>query len=154
MQRAIAKLAMLVLSATIVPMVLAQDSQQAKHDSGQPATQLVAWTQSQRPEPVPSRQPVSLPDQQPEQRPDAQQPNQQPASRQQGDMQKQNATQTFAGTVMKSGEQYVLRTADNVTYQLDDQARAKKYEGKQVQVTGSLDENSGTIHVQDMKAAA
>jgi len=144
---------MLALSASITSSVLAQDTQQGKHDGGQPGTKLVAWTQAQKPEPVPSPRPVPLPDQQPEQRPDAQQGNQQPASGQDG-MQKQNATQMFAGIVMKSGEKYVLRTADNVTYQLDDQARAKKYEGKEVQVTGSLDESSGTIHVQDMRAAA
>jgi hypothetical protein len=91
--------------------------------------------------------------QQAEPRREAQQSGQQPASRQHDDMQKQNASQTFAGTTMKSGNQYVLRTADNVTYQLDDQARAKKYEGKQVQVTGSLDETSGTIRVEEMKEA-
>ena len=54
---------------------------------------------------------------------------------------------------MKSGNRYVLKTADNVTYQLDDQARAKKYEGKQVQIVGSLDETSGTIRVEEMKEA-
>ena len=38
--------------------------------------------------------------------------------------------------------------------QLDDQARAKQFEGKQVQVTGSLDSSSQTIKVQDIKAAS
>src|SRR5882762_4806715 len=118
MRRRILKVAMLALSASIAPTVLAQDTQQGKHDGGQPGTKLVAWTQAQKPEPVPSPRPVPLPDQQPEQRPDAQ-PNRQPARGQDG-MRKQNATQTFAGIVMKSGEKYLLRTADNVTYQLDD----------------------------------
>jgi hypothetical protein len=49
---------------------------------------------------------------------------------------------------------FVLKTSDNMTYQLDDQARAKEYEGKQVQVTGSLDSGSNTIKVQDIKQAA
>lgn len=146
----ILKLATLALCATIAPTAVAQDSKNAKPGDGQSGSELVAWTQVQKLQPMPSPQ-SPLPQ---EQRPDRQQPNQQPASGPQDDMQRQNATQTFAGTVMKSGNQYVLRTADNVTYQLDDQARAKKYEGKQVQVIGSLDENSGTIHVQEMKAAA
>jgi hypothetical protein len=143
------KLIALALCAGIVPTVLAHDANNAKHHGDQPGTELVAWTQAQQPEPVPSPQPS----QQSDPRPSAQQPSQQTASGQHGDMQKQNATQTFAGTIMKSGNQYVLRTADNVTYQLDDQARAKKYEGKQVQVTGSLDETSGTIRVEEMKEA-
>jgi hypothetical protein len=46
---------------------------------------------------------------------------------------------------------YVLQTADNVTYQLDDQERAKEYEGKQVQVTGSLDKSANMIKVRDIK---
>jgi hypothetical protein len=55
---------------------------------------------------------------------------------------------------MKSGDTYVLKTADNMTYQLDDQARAKQYEGKQVQITGSLDSATSTIKVQDIKQAS
>jgi hypothetical protein len=143
------KLITLALCVGIALAVLAQESKNPKPDGGQPGTELVAWTQAQQPEPVASSQPS----QQAEPRPGAQQPSQQPAPGRHDDLQKQNATQTFAGTIMKSGNQYVLKTADNVTYQLDDQARAQKYEGKQVQVTGSLDETSGTIRVEEMKAA-
>ncbi len=56
--------------------------------------------------------------------------------------------------IMKSGDTYVLQTADNVTYQLDDQERAKQYEGKQVQVTGSLDKSANLIKVRDIKQTA
>jgi hypothetical protein len=41
-----------------------------------------------------------------------------------------------------------------MTYQLDDQSKAKKYEGKEVKVTGSFDANSNTIHVDSIEAAA
>jgi len=58
------------------------------------------------------------------------------------------------GMIMKSGGTYVLQTADNVTYQLDDQERAKQYEGKQVQVTGSLDKSANLIKVRDIKQTA
>ena len=149
MKQRMLKLITLALCAGIVPTVLAQNPKNPKPDVGQPGSELVAWTQAQQPEPVPSPQPS----QRAEPGPGAQRASQQPASGQHDEMQKQNATQTFAGTIMKSGNQYVLKTADNVTYQLDDQTRAKKYEGKQVQVTGILDETSGTIRVEEMKAA-
>jgi len=38
-------------------------------------------------------------------------------------------------------------------YQLDDQDSAKKYEGKKVMVTGSVDSSSSTIHVTRIKPA-
>ena len=149
MKQRMLKLVTLALCAGIVVAALAQNPKDAKPDVGQPGSKLVAWTQAQQPEPVSSLQPSQHADP----RPGAQRASQQPASGQHDEMQKQNGTQTFAGTIMKSGNQYVLKTADNVTYQLDDQARAKKYEGKQVQVTGSLDETSGTIRVEEMKVA-
>lgn len=154
MNRMVLKLTLLTGTAVAAPILLAQDSPQSMHNQRPSETELVAWTNMQNPEPVPSR-PVPLPDQQPEQHPDPHQPNrQQPASGQYDTQKPQNAAQTFAGTIMKSGDKYVLKSADNITYQLDDQARAKEFEGKQVQVTGSLDTNSGTIHVQNIKTAA
>jgi len=148
MKQRMLKLITLALCAGIVPTVLAQNSKNAKPDIDPPGTELIAWTQAQEPQPLSSQR-----SQQAQPRPGAQQPSQRPVSGQHNDMQKQNATQTFAGTIMKSGNRYVLKTADNVTYQLDDQARAKKYEGKQVQIVGSLDETSGTIRVEEMKEA-
>ena len=148
MKRTTLKLAVLGLSLSPL-LVSAQDSQQAQHNDGRLGTELIAWTQMQKPEPVPSPHPVPLPDQ-PQQPPDAQKPA---SGSQQDDMQKQNAAQSFMGTIVKAGDKYVLKTADSATYQLDDQDRAKAYEGKQVQVTGTLDTKSGTIHVQDMKVA-
>jgi len=96
--------------------------------------QLIAWTQDQQARPVPETQT--------------------PATPTQDDVQKQPAAQAFTGMIMKSGDTYVLQTADNVTYQLDDQERAKQYEGKQVQVTGSLDKSANLIKVRDIKQTA
>jgi len=56
---------------------------------------------------------------------------------------------SFTGTVVKAGGKYVLKTS-NMSYQLDDQKKAKRYENKQVMVTGSLDDNTSTIHVTDI----
>ena len=149
-QKAALKLAVLTLSASLVPPGWAQGAGQNELENRvQWRTDRLAWTQSQKPDPVPSPKPVPLPDQQPEQPPAPQQPPGPP-----DDAQKENATQTFAGTILKSGKKYVLKTEDKAPYDLDDQDRAQKYEGKKVQVTGTLDKGSRLIHVQDMKAAA
>jgi hypothetical protein len=143
------KLAVLALSATLLPAAWAQGSWRSNQDDGQWRTEVLVVTQSQKPDPVPSPKPVPLPDQQPEQSPAPKQPPAGPSE----DAQKENAAQTFAGTILKTGAKYVLKTAEKITYDLDDQERARKYEGKKVQVTGILDESSKLIHVQDMKTA-
>jgi Protein of unknown function (DUF5818) len=62
---------------------------------------------------------------------------------------------TFAGKISKSGGKYVLEDASSKTaFSLDDQKTAKKYEGKSVVVTGSLDTANNLIHVQKIEAAA
>jgi hypothetical protein len=129
-------LAALTLAAmSLAPMALAQSETKHQTPNLKPGTELVAWTQDQKTEPMPS-QTTSTP------------------TGQADDTHKQPAAQAFTGTIMKSGDNYVLKTADNMTYQLDDQARAKQFEGKQVQVTGSLDSSSQTIKVQDIKSAS
>jgi hypothetical protein len=59
----------------------------------------------------------------------------------------QPAAQTFTGTIVKNGRAYVLKVSRDLTYQLDDQDLVKKYEGKQVKVTGALDANGGRIRI-------
>jgi hypothetical protein len=56
--------------------------------------------------------------------------------------------QTFVGTVVKSGNKYVLQDAasDN-TYDIDHQDEVQKFEGKKVTVHGTLDANSKMIHI-------
>jgi uncharacterized protein YdeI (BOF family) len=63
-------------------------------------------------------------------------------------------TTTFTGTIVKDGEQYVLRDSSGSVYKLDDSARAQAFEGKTVKVTGRLDTNSKTIHVDSIEALA
>jgi Protein of unknown function (DUF5818) len=56
--------------------------------------------------------------------------------------------QTFMGKIAKSGGKYVLKdSAHKMTYALDDQEKAKDFEGKTVKVTGMLDTQSNTIRV-------
>lgn len=62
--------------------------------------------------------------------------------------------QTFAGTISKSGDKFVLVGEGNVTYNLDDQDKAKAFENKKVKVTGTLDKDSNTIKVADIQEAS
>jgi hypothetical protein len=63
--------------------------------------------------------------------------------------QAQPESKTFTGTILKSGESFVL--SDSVTksrYMLDDQEKVRRYEGKHVKITGAVDVGSNTIHVE------
>lgn len=107
---------------------------------GVEAGSLILWTQMEQPQPIQARQQSPQPhrgyDDQSE------------------DVQRQPASQTFTGTIMKDGNQYVLKTADNITYQLDDQDRARKFEDKQVELMGILNSATNLIQVRDIKAAS
>ena len=145
-----ASLTTLALAAfALAPMALAQGAH-PKMDM-KAGTELIAWTQDQKPVPTPATQATP-----PDQKPQTETPTSPAGSAQSSqDTQKQPAAaQSFTGTIVKSGDTYVLKTSDNMTYQLDDQSRAKDYEGKQVQVTGSLDSSNNTIKVQDIKSSS
>lgn len=67
----------------------------------------------------------------------------------------QAEVKTFSGKISKNNGMYVLEDSTaNTAFALDDQKTAKKYEGKAVLVTGTLDSSSNTIHVQKIEAAA
>ncbi|HMJ22364.1 MAG TPA: DUF5818 domain-containing protein, partial [Terriglobales bacterium] len=87
----------------------------------------------------------------------AQQPapnQQQPAPNQSGQpapdsqaQSQQSQGQTFAGTIVKAGDKYVLQDASGTSYDIDRQDLAKKYEGQKVRINGTLDPDGKTIHV-------
>jgi outer membrane biosynthesis protein TonB len=56
--------------------------------------------------------------------------------------------QTFSGTVVKSGDKYVLKTDSGKTYDIDHQDEVKKFDGKRVRVKGKLDDTGTKIQVQ------
>lgn len=67
----------------------------------------------------------------------------------------QSELKTFAGKITKSNGKYVLEDPTVSTpYYLDDVKSAKKFEGKNVVVTGTLDAANRTIHVQKIESAA
>ncbi len=87
--------------------------------------------------------------------PSAPQPDPQASGAPGAQAQMQQATNVFTGKISKDGDRLVLKdSATNMTYQLDDQAKAKKYEGKDVKANGSLDANSNTIHVDSIEAGS
>jgi uncharacterized protein YdeI (BOF family) len=63
------------------------------------------------------------------------------------------AASTFSGTVVKNGEQYMLRDSSGQIFGLDDSSKARPFEGKPVKVTGQLDEQAKVIHVENIEAA-
>jgi uncharacterized protein YdeI (BOF family) len=91
---------------------------------------------------------------QPQQQPGQAQPQQQPDQAQPQPNQGQTtAASTFTGTVVKNGDQFMLRDSSGQVYGLDDSSKAKQFEGKTVKVTGQLDEQAKVIHVQDIQAS-
>ncbi len=106
------------------------------------ARELVAWSRLQKPQPAPQPLPPrDTPIPQPD--PSSDQQSKAPAD-QTGEA---RPGQSFSGRVVKEGNEYVLRMADNTTYQLDEQGGMDRYEDKRVRVVGTLDRASNTIHV-------
>jgi hypothetical protein len=54
----------------------------------------------------------------------------------------------FTGTVMRNGEQFLLRESSGPIYRLDDPEHVQPFEGKVVKVTGKLDTDAKLIHVE------
>jgi Protein of unknown function (DUF5818) len=128
----------LVFLLTTLPLMFAQDPQIQRNPalpSDILGPQLIAWSQLQKPQPV--LQPLPSPDR-PIQHPDLQTANS-------AAKQEQPSAPAFVGTITKDGAGYVLKVSSNSAYQLDDQDRAKQYEGKQVKITGTLDADGKSL---------
>lgn len=144
MKRETRLVAVLVFVLGTVSLKCTQDLRSPAPPSDIFGSQLIAWSELQKPQPVP--QPLPPPDR-PIQQPDQQSDRQaaQPANPQA--QQREPATQTFTGTIVKDGGTYVLKVSSSVAYQLDDQEKAKQYEGNQVKIEGTLDANGNSLHI-------
>lgn len=60
---------------------------------------------------------------------------------------------SFRGTVLRNGEQFLLRDGSGQVFRLDDPEQAQSFEGKDVTVTGQLDLDSRMIHVDRIESA-
>ncbi len=131
-----------ILSAALValsPFVCAQDAFKQPNPVlptevvGPP---LVAWSVLQKPRPIP--EPLPPPDNRSNQSQTGQPANSQP---------QQPTAQTFTGTIAKASGKYILKVSESTAYQIDDQDKARAYEGKQVKVAGNLDAKNNVLHV-------
>jgi len=143
MKRKTGLLATVLFFLAVCPIVSSQDLQSQPSPllpSEILGPQLIAWSQLQKPQPVP------LPLPQTAAQKAVQQPGQ-PATASDPQQQQSPAAQSLTGTIVKDGDRYILKVSDNSTYQLDDQEKAKEYEGKQVKVAGTLDSSGSSLHV-------
>jgi Protein of unknown function (DUF5818) len=62
------------------------------------------------------------------------------------------AAKVFTGTITQDKDGYVLESGDQ-KYKLDDQSKAKAYDGKQVRVQGTLDRDRNKIRVDKIEEA-
>jgi hypothetical protein len=139
------------LSAQTTPS--SPSDQQTQQPAPPPDTQSTPTDQQAQP---PAQAPDTTPSQQqqPSQTPDTQQPpaTQTPDQAQAPDskagMPAASDSQTFSGTVMKSGDKYVLKDDSGKTYDIDHQDEVKKFDGKRVRVKGKLDDTGTKIQVQ------
>ena len=114
-------------------------------------------TPKSQPPDAQAQQPATPDQAQPNQPPPSQTPSQAPTQDQTGqatsgsqtDAAGSTAVQSFTGTVVKSGDKYMLQDADTgTTYDIDHQDEVAKFEGKRVKVKGTLDASGKMIHVQ------
>jgi outer membrane biosynthesis protein TonB len=135
----------------------AQTTPSTPSDQATPQSQQAPTPDTPPSQQTPQTQPTPTPDtppatQQPpsSQAPDqAQTPNSQnnaPAA-DNGSAAASSDSQTFSGTVVKSGDKYMLKDDSGKTYDIDHQTDVAKFEGKRVRVKGTLDASGTKIMV-------
>jgi hypothetical protein len=73
------------------------------------------------------------------------------AQQQQVDAQGQQSAKSFEGKITKAGDKLVLQdTSTQTAYQLDDQDKAKQFEGQSVKITATMDPTTNILHVVDI----
>jgi hypothetical protein len=140
-----------IWSLGALAMILSVGISLSAQETSSPATSsdpaAAPQTQPSQPSDPTAQQPATTPQQaQP-----SQTPEQQPSQAAPDTQATPSATdsQTFSGTVVKSGDKYVLQDADSgKTYDIDHQDQVKQFEGKKVRVHGTLDASGKMIHVQ------
>jgi hypothetical protein len=66
----------------------------------------------------------------------------------------QQSARAFEGKIAKSGSKLVFQdTSTQTAYQLDDQDKAKQFEGKNVKVMATVDPNTNTLHILDITSS-
>lgn len=79
------------------------------------------------------------------------QPDAMPQQQQADATNPQQSARSFEGKIAKLGDQLVLKeNSTQAAYQLDDQRKARQFEGRDVRVMATVDANSNTLHVVDI----
>ena len=129
--------------AMILSVGVSLSAQQATSPAASSDPAAAPQTQPSQPTDPTAQQPATTP-QTPEQQPSQAAPDTQSQTTPSA-----TDSQTFSGTVVKSGDKYVLQDADSgKTYDIDHQDEVKQFEGKKVRVHGTLDASGKMIHVQ------
>jgi hypothetical protein len=126
----------LASSALFCGLVMTASAQQTPDQQTSPST-----PSAQQPNETPQTPPAQAPSQTAPSQPSQSTPDSSASS------QPSAGGQVFAGTVTKTGDKYGLQMADGTAYDIDHQDLVKKYEGKQVRVKGTLDQDGKTIHI-------
>jgi Protein of unknown function (DUF5818) len=140
-----------LLPALLAASTLARQSpaQSGSASAGLLGPQVVAWSMLNEPQPLAQEpHPLPPPDNKAGQQSDPK--NQPPQESQQPDAGRVTAD-SVTGTILKVRNKFVLRTAAEVNYQLDDQKKAKPFEGKRVKVLGTLDPATNLIYVSSIQ---
>ena len=128
-------------------------AQEPAHPGQVFSSDLVLWSSMQEPQQPeqdhPHQQPTPdpNPETQPAPNPTPSQPGQQASPSAPASQDKSVTAQTFTGTISKEADNYVLKVSDSTSYKLDSQDEVQPFEGKRVQVTGTLDTSINLIHV-------
>ena len=125
MKKNLSILATLALAAAMSPAAFSQDNSGQNPSSPAPAQSSPSQDTTQAP------------------------PSQAPSTSTQDSTTPSQNQSAMTGTVVKAGGKYVLKT-ETMTYQLDDQDMAQKYEGREVKVNGTVDSATSIIHVTDL----
>jgi Protein of unknown function (DUF5818) len=128
-------------------------AQEPAHPGQVFSSDLVLWSSMQEPQQPeqdhPHQQPTPdpNPETQPAPNPTPSQPGQQASPSSPASQDKSATAQIFTGTISKESDNYVLKVSDSTSYKLDSQDQVQPFEGKRVQVTGTLDTSINLIHV-------
>ena len=128
-------------------------AQEPAHPGQVFSSDLVLWSSMQEPQQPeqdhPHQQPTPdpNPETQPTPNPTPSQPGQQASPTSPASQDKSATAQTFTGTISKEADNYVLKVSDSTSYKLDSQDQVQQFEGKRVQITGTLDSSINLIHV-------
>jgi hypothetical protein len=138
------------LSALVVflSVGISLNAQQTTPQTPDPQAQQPTATQPTAPAETGQTPDAAQPTQTPSQ-PPARTPDQATPQDSQAQSAQPTGVQSFSGTVVKSGDKYMLHDeASGQTYDIDHQDEVQKYEGKRVKVHGTLDASGKMIHLQ------